>query len=211
MKKLRRAVLSRICDDAVLSCQNWTENAGWKRRFLAVLPIDTQRVSRMLITLGAIRSILILPLAVGVALAITWRHSGKIEVIDPVIFGAKAVFVLLLLHQWRFLILQSYAHCKSVTRTILDVRLAIGAMITGICLMLISGRDEIWSTIAAGLAFGGGLIAQTVQRRRVLNSPTDFVVQMQTQKTTAQCQQNNQPCRVRTFWPKPVEHPEPLS
>ena len=211
MKKLRRAVLSRICDDAVLSCQNWTATSGWKRRILAVLPIDTQRVSRMLMTLGAIRSILILPLAVGVALAITWRHSGKIEVIDPVIFGAKAVFVLLLLHQWRFLIMQSYAHCKSVTRTILDVRLAIGAMITGICLMLISGRDEIWSTIAAGLAFGGSLIAQTVQRRRVLNSPTDFVVQMQTQKTTAQCQQNNQPCRVPNFWPKPVEHLEPLS
>jgi len=211
MKKLRRAVLSRICDDAMLSCQNWTATAGWKRRILAVLPIDTQRVSRMLMTLGAIRSILILPLAVGVALAITWRHSGKIEVIDPVIFGAKAVFVLLLLHQWRCLIMQSYAHCKSVTRTILDVLLAIGAMITGICLILISGRDEIWSTVAAGLTFGGGLIAQTVQRRRVLNSPTDFVVQMQTQKTTAQCQQNNQPCRVPNFWPKPVEHLESLS
>lgn len=189
----------------------WRSNSGEFCSALAVLPIDTQRVSRMLMTLGAIRSILILPLAVGVALAITWKHSGKIEVIDSVIFGAKAVFVLFLLHQWRFLIMQSYAHSKSVTRTILDVLLAIGAMITGICLMLISGRDEIWSTVAAGLAFGGGLIAQTVQRRRVLNSPTDFVVQIQTQKTTAQWQQNNQPCRVPTFWPKLVEHLEPLS
>jgi len=100
------------------------------------------------------------------------------------------------------------AAAKSVTRTSLDVLLVIGAMIAGICLMLISGCDEIWLTVAAGLAFGGGSITQTVQRRRVLNSPTDFVVQMQTQNSTARRQQKNQPCRVTTFWPKPVEHLE---
>jgi len=123
----------------------------------------------------------------------------------------QAVVVRFLLHQWRFLIMQSYAHSKSAIRTIPDVLLAIGAMITGICLMLISGRDETWSIVAAGLAFGGGLIAQAVQRRRVLNSPIDFDVQMQTQKTTAQWQQNNPPCRASAFWPKPVEHLEALS
>ena len=167
----------------------------------------------MLMTLGAIRSVLIFPLAVGVALAITWGHSGKIELVDSAILGAKAVFVLFLLHQWWFLIMQPYAHSRSVVRTILDVLLGIlviGVMIAGICLILTSGRDETWSTIAAGLAFGGGWIAQTMQRRRILNSPTDFVVQMQTQKTTAQ-RQNRQPGRVPTFWPKPVEHLEPLS
>lgn len=191
----------------------WRSNSGEFCSALAVLPIDARRVSRMLMTLGAIRSILISPMAFGVALAITWGHSGKIEVIESAIFGAKAVFVLFLLHQWWFLIMQPYAHSKSVVRTILDVLLGIlviGAMISGICLTLTSGHDETWSTIAAGLAFGGGWIAQSMQRRRILNSPTDFVVQMQTQKTTAQ-RQNKQPGRVPTFWPKPVEHMEPLS
>ena len=191
----------------------WRSNSGEFCSALAVLPIDARRVSRMLMTLGAIRSVLIFPLAVGVAMAIAWGHSGKIEVIDPAILGAKAVFVLFLLHQWWFLIMQPYAHATSVVRTLLDVLLAIlviGAMIAGVCLMLTSGRDETWSTIAAGLAFGGGWIAQTMQRRRILNSPTDFVVQMQTQKTTAQ-RQNKQPGRVPTFWPKPVEHLEPSS
>ncbi len=191
----------------------WRSNSGEFCSALAILPIDARRVSRMLMTLGAIRSILISPMAFGVALAITWGHSGKIEVIESAIFGAKAVFVLFLLHQWWFLIMQPYAHSKSVMRTIVDVVLGIlviGAMIAGICLMLTSGRDETLSTLAAGLAFGGGWIAQTVQRRRLLNSPTDFVVQMQTQKTTAQ-RQNKQPGRVPTFWPKPVEQLEPLS
>lgn len=191
----------------------WRSNSGEFCSALAVLPIDARRVSRMLMTLGAIRSVLIFPLAVGVALAITWGHSGKIELVDSAILGAKAVFVLFLLHQWWFLIMQPYAHSRSVVRTILDVLLGIlviGVMIAGICLILTSGRDETWSTIAAGLAFGGGWIAQTMQRRRILNSPTDFVVQMQTQKTTAQ-RQNRQPGRVPTFWPKPVEHLEPLS
>ncbi len=191
----------------------WRSNSGEFCSALAVLPIDARRVSRMLMTLGAIRSVLIFPLAVGVAMAIAWGHSGKIEVIDPAILGAKAVFVLFLLHQWWFLIMQPYAHAKSVVRRLLDVLLAIlviGAMIAGVCLMLTSGRDETWSTIAAGLAFGGGWIAQTMQRRRILNSPTDFVVQMQTQKSTAQ-RQNKQPGRVPTFWPKPVEHLEQSS
>jgi hypothetical protein len=191
----------------------WRSNSGEFCSALAILPIDAPRVSRMLMTLGAIRSILISPMAFGVALAITWGHSGRIEVIESAIFGAKAVFVLFLLHQWWFLIMQPYAHSKSVMRTIVDVVLGIlviGAMIAGICLMLTSGRDETLSTLAAGLAFGGGWIAQTVQRRRLLNSPTDFVVQMQTQKTTAQ-RQNKQPGRVPTFWPKPVEQLEPLS
>ncbi len=191
----------------------WRSNSGEFCSALAVLPIDARRVSRMLMTLGAIRSVLIFPLALGVALAITWGHGGQFKVIGSAIFGTKAVFVLFLFHQWWFLIMQPYAHSRSIVRTILDVLLAIlviGSMIAGVCLMLASGRDETWSTIAAGLAFGGGWIAQAMQRRRILNSPTDFVVQMQTQKTTAQ-RENKQPGRVPTFWPKPVEHLESSS
>jgi len=60
MKKLRRAVLSRICDDAVLSCQHWTATAGWERRILAyiswyvVLPISFFLIGSLASALAAL-------------------------------------------------------------------------------------------------------------------------------------------------------------
>ena len=190
----------------------WRSDSGEFCSSLALLPIDAQRVSRMLMTLGAIRSVLIFPLAVGVIMAITWGHSGKIEVIDSAILGAKAVFVLFLLHQWWILIIQPFSHSKSVVKSILDIFftaiLIVGCMIAGVILLLSSGRSETWAMAGAGLMYGGGWIMQTMQRRRILNSPTDFVVQMQSQRAVVQRQQqSSRSSRGPVFWPRPNDNP----
>lgn len=194
----------------------WRSNSGEFCSALAILPVDARRVSRMLMTLGAIRSVMIFPLAFGVVLAITWGHSGRIEILDSTILAAKAALVLFMVHQWWFLIMRPYSHSKSVVRTILDILLfilVIGGMFAGICLLLTSGRDEIAATVGAALTFGGGWIVQALQRRRIMNAATDFVVQMQTQQRTTiqRQQQSKQTSRVPTFWPKPVDQQEPLS
>lgn len=194
----------------------WRSNSGEFCSALAILPVDARRVSRMLMTLGAIRSVMIFPLAFGVVLAITWGHSGRIEILDSTILAAKAALVLFMVHQWWFLIMRPYSHSKSVVRTILDILLfilVIGGMFAGICLLLTSGRDEIAATVGAALTFGGGWIVQALQRRRIMNAATDFVVQMQTQQRTTiqRQQQSKQTSRVPAFWPKPVDQPEPLS
>ncbi|MGZ0168027.1 MAG: hypothetical protein ACKVHE_00560 [Planctomycetales bacterium] len=190
----------------------WRSDSGEMCSALALLPIDAGRVSRMLMTLGAIRSLLIFPLAAGVVMAITWGRSGRVEVLDSAIFGGKAVLVLFMIHQWWFLIMQPFSHSKSVVKSIGDIFAAIliiGEVIAGVCMLLMSGRSEIWSMAGAGLMFGGGWLVQNIQRRRILTSPTDFVLQMQTQRVAVQRQQQSkQTRRVPTFWPRPVEQPE---
>ena len=60
MKKLRRAALSRIRDDMVLSRQYWTATGGWKRRILAfiswyvVLPVSGVLIGALVAALGAL-------------------------------------------------------------------------------------------------------------------------------------------------------------
>jgi hypothetical protein len=190
----------------------WRSGSGEMCSALAILPIDARYVSRMLMTLGAIRSLLIFPLAAGVVMAITWGHSGRVQVINSAIFGGKSVLVLFMIHQWWFLIMQPFSHSKSIVKSIMDIFAAIlivGGMITGVFLLLTSGRSETWSMAGAGLMFGGGWIVQKIQRRRMLTSPTDFVLQIQNQRVAAQRQQQSkQTRRVPTFWPRPVDQPE---
>jgi len=187
----------------------WRSDSGEFCSSLTLLPIDAQRVSRMLMTLGAIRSVLIFPLAVGVIMAITWGHSGRIEVLNSAIFGAKAVLILFMVHQWWFLIMQPYSHSQSILKTATDLIVAAGivvCVIAGVCLLLMSGHSEFWSVAGAGLLFGSGWIAQRLQRRRILTSPTDFVVQMQTQiaNVQRQQQQKSRSSRGPVFWPRPT-------
>lgn len=187
----------------------WRSDSGEFCSSLALLPIDSQRVSRMLMTLGAIRSVLIFPLAVGVVMAITWGSSGRIEVLDSVILGAKAVLIVFIGHQWWFLIMQPCSHSKSALKTVTDLIAALGVavcVIAGLCLFLMSGFSEFWSVAGAGLLFGSGWVTQRIQRQRVLHSPTDFVVQMQAQSATAQRQQRQRSHSSQgpIFWPRPV-------
>lgn len=190
----------------------WRSDSGEMCSALALLPIDAGRVSRMLMTLGAIRSLLIFPLAAGTVMAITWGHSGRAEILDSAIFGGKTVLVLFFIHQWWFLIMQPISQSRSVVKSIVDILVAIviiGGMIAGVFMLLMSGRSEIWSMAGAGLMFGGGWLVQRIQRRRILTSPTDFVLQMQTQRVAVQWQQQSkQTRRVPIFWPRPVEQPE---
>lgn len=189
----------------------WRSDSGEFCSSLALLPIDSQRVSRMLMTLGAIRSVLIIPLAVGVVMAITWGHSGRVEVLDSAIFGAKAVLVLFMIHQWWFLIMQPCSHSKSVFLTVCDLIAALtllSGVIAGVCLLLMTDYSEVWSIVGAGFMFGGGWIAQRIQRQRILMSPTDFVVQMQSQRAVVQRQQqSSRSSRGPVFWPRPNDHP----
>jgi hypothetical protein len=186
----------------------WRSDSGEFCSSLALLPIDAQRVSRMLMTLGAIRSVLIFPLAVVVVMAITWGHSGRIEVLNSAVFGAKAVLILFMVHQLWFLIMQPCSHSKSILKTVTDVIAAVvivGGVIAGVCLLLMSGRSEFWSVAGAGLVFGGGWIVQKLQRRRILMSPTDFVIQMQSQRAVVQRQQQrSHSARGPIFWPPPI-------
>lgn len=187
----------------------WRSDSGEFCSSLALLPIDAQRASRMLMTLGALRSVLIFPLAVGVVMAITWGSSGRIAVLDSVILGAKAVLIVFIGHQWWFLIMQPCSHSKSVLKTVSDLIAALGVavcIIAGLCLFLMSGLSEIWSVAGAGLLFGSGWVTQRIQRRRVLHSPTDFVVQMQAQSATVQRQQRQRSHSSQgpIFWPRPV-------
>lgn len=187
----------------------WRSDSGEFCSSLALLPIDAQRVSRMLMTLGAIRSVLIFPLAVGVVMAITWGHSGRIELLNSAVFGAKAVLILSMVHQWWFLIMQPCSHSKSILKTVTDLIAALGVIVCvifGVCLLLMSGHSEIWSVAGAGLLFGSGWIVQSIQRRRILKSPTDFVVQMQTQiaNVQRQQQQKSRSSRGPVFWPRPI-------
>ncbi len=187
----------------------WRSDSGEFCSSLALLPIDAQRVSRMLMTLGAIRSVMIFPLAVGVVMAINWGHSGRIEVLNSAVFGAKAVLILFMVHQWWFLIMQPYSHSQSIFRTVTDLIVAAGiivCVIVGVCLLLMSGHSEIWSVAGAGVLFGSGWIAQKLQRVRILKSPTDFVVQMQTQISNVQRQQQQKTYSSRgpVFWPRPT-------
>tara|TARA_R110002072_G_scaffold287242_2_gene452735 strand:- start:85317 stop:87137 length:1821 start_codon:yes stop_codon:yes gene_type:complete len=187
----------------------WRSGSGEFCSSLALLPIDAKHVSRVLMTLGAIRSVLIFPLAVGVVMAITWGHSGRVEVLNSAVFGAKAALILFMIHQWWFLIMQPCSHSRSVLMTACDLIAAltvVGGAIAGVCLLLMSGLSEFWSAAGAGLLFSSGWIAQKIQRRRVQHSPTDFVVQMQTQAATAQRQQRQRShsSQVPIFWPRPV-------
>ena len=191
----------------------WRSDSGEFCASLALLPIDAQRVSRMLMTLGAIRSVLIFPLAVGVVMAITWGHSGRVELLNSAIFGGKVVLILFMAHQWWFLIMQPYSHSQSIFRTVTDLVVAAGIIVcvfAGVCLLLMSGHSEIWSVAGAGLLFGSGWVAQKLQRVRILKSPTDFVVQMQAQFTVGQQQQHQKQksysSRGPVFWPQPIDN-----
>lgn len=189
----------------------WKSDSGEFCSSLALLPIDAQRVSRMLMTLGALRSVLIFPLAVGVVMAITWGLSGRLELLNSAVFGAKAVLILFMIHQWWFLIMQPYSHSKSVFRTVTDLVVAAGiivCVIFGVSLLLMSGHSEFRSIAGAGLLFGSGWIVQKIQQRRILKSPTDFVVQMQTQLANVQRQQQQKSHSSRgpVFWPRPINN-----
>lgn len=194
----------------------WRASNGDTCSALAALPLDARRVFRMMMTLGAVRSLLIFPLAIGVVMAIIWGSDGRIEILDSAIFGAKIALIFFMIHQWWFLIMQPYIQKRSIVGSVLDILIVlcvVGVLITGIVLLLSSGRDELWSTVGGGLAFGSGWVALAMQRRRILNAPTDFVVQMQVQqKATIQRQQESKrTSMIPTLWPKPVDLPEPLS
>ncbi len=190
----------------------WKSDNGDSCAALALLPVDTSHVSRMVMTLGAIRSLLIFPLALGVILAIDWGHRGQVGLIDSTLLGAKVVLILAAVHQWWFVPMQPHICPQSIWKTLAEILIAIvvvGVMIAGICMLLVSGRSETYAVIGAGLLFGTGWMAQRIQANRVLKSPVDFVMRRPTQlATTQQQREKHYTGRGPTFWPRPLDQVE---
>lgn len=190
----------------------WSSDNGSSCAALALLPIDDRHVSRVWMTLGAIRSVLIFPFAVSVIAAIIWGHRGRIELMQAVLPAAKIVLIIVALHRWWFLIGQPVTVSQTFRKNILAVIVAItvfGTMITGVCLLLMSGQLEVWNIAGAGLLFGTGWVAQRIHRHGVLKSPTDFVISRPAQHSAAQRQQKRrESVRGPAFWPRPVESAE---
>lgn len=190
----------------------WRSTSGHTCAAMALLPIDARHVSRMSMTLGAIRSVLVFPFATGVILALEWGQQGQLEFAESALFGAKVTLILAALHQWWFAIMQPFSCPQSIRRTILNIVVVIvvaGTLITGLCVLMMSGRSELWTLVGAGLLFGTGWVAQRLQNRAVMSLPTDFVINRPAQTTAVQRQQKYDPAKKGpSFWPRPVEHAE---
>lgn len=166
-------------------------------------------------TLGAILSLLIFPFAVGVFLAVMWGHSGQFKFVDAVVSATKVSLVLAALHQWWFVVMQPCSNTRTIWKTILSVGVVLVVavpMITGLAMLLFSGRSEFWVLAGAGLLFGTGWVAQRIQKNEVLHAPSDFVVLRTVRSTVTQSQQQrNQAGRGPVFWPRASEQAELLS
>ncbi|NQV26089.1 MAG: hypothetical protein HQ518_17150 [Rhodopirellula sp.] len=193
----------------------WKSASGEHCAAMALLPIDARHVARMSMTLGAILSLLIFPFAVGVFLAVMWGHSGQFKFVDAVVSATKVSLVLAALHQWWFVVMQPCSNTRTIWKTILSVGVVLVVavpMITGLAMLLFSGRSEFWVLAGAGLLFGTGWVAQRIQKNEVLHAPSDFVVLRTVRSTVTQSQQQrNQAGRGPVFWPRASEQAELLS
>lgn len=191
----------------------WRSTSGDTCAAMALLPIDGRHVSRMAMTLGAIRSVLIFPFAAGVILALEWGHRGQLGFAESALFGAKVTLIVAALHQWWFALMQPFSCPQSIRKTILNIVVVFvvaGTLIAGLCVLLMSGRSEIWTLVGAGLLFGTGWVAQRLHNRAVLHLPTDFVIHRPAPMAAVQRQQKHDQTRKGpSFWPRPIEQPEP--
>lgn len=187
----------------------WRSHDGESCALLALEPIDFQRLSRISMTIGAVRGVVVFPFVTAVALIIFWGHDGQIALMESALAGARVALIFTALHQWAPLFLLPYSYSKSVGQTLRDIvaGVLIGlSAIAGGCLVLLSGDSEILAVTGAGLLFGTGRLVLYVHQRRVLTAPADFVVQTSANHTVLQNQQSrNRPSDGPVFWPRPVE------
>lgn len=186
----------------------WRSANGDSCAALAIQPVDARHAARTSVTLGALRSIFVLPFVTGVVLIIQWGHGGQLEIMDSVLLGARVALTFTALHQWAPLFMLPYAYSKPIGQTIVDIvaGVVIGcSTIAGAGLLLMSGHSEWLAATGAGLLFGSGWVAQQMHQRRIQDSPTDFVIQLNAQRLAVQNQQKKkQAPEGPVFWPRPV-------
>ncbi|MDA0283072.1 MAG: hypothetical protein O3B86_06930 [Planctomycetota bacterium] len=187
----------------------WKSSNGEACSVIAFLPIDSRCVARIAMALGAVRSVLIFPFAAGVILAISFGMGGALSFFECVLFGAKAVLILAAAHQWWFFSMQPYTCTQSIWKSIPESSVAIIVLlsaISGLILLLLSGRSEILAIAGSGLLFGTGWCAQRIHHFRVLKSPTDFVVHRPSQQITGwRTTSDGHKWRGPSSWPRPLK------
>lgn len=191
---------------------SWRSSNGEYCPALALLPLDSRQVERATMTVGAIRSLFVLPFVTTVILVVTWGHGGPLNPTEAILLGAKIALLFSAMHQWFLVFLLPYSYSKPIGRSIRDIVIGIvilGITGSGVVLLFVSGRSEIWSVIGAGMVFGSGWVVGQILHRVVLNLPIDFVSQAGTQRNTRQRSQKDQrTSQGPMFWPRPIETAE---